>query len=52
MARETQLNIRNFPADLKKTLQALAKKNRRSLTGEIIHALEEYVQRETAQSNK
>ncbi|MCC7162468.1 MAG: Arc family DNA-binding protein [Anaerolineae bacterium] len=52
MARENQLNIRNFPADLKKKLQALAKQNHRSMTQEIIHALEEYVQRETAQPKK
>jgi predicted transcriptional regulator len=42
------LSIRNFPVDLKKTLQELAKKNRRSLTQEIILALEQYVQRETS----
>lgn len=52
MERETQLNIRNFPADLKKKIQALAKKNHRSMTQEIILALEEYVQRETAQPKK
>ncbi len=42
------LNIRTFPAALKKTLQELAQKNRRSLTQEIILALEQYVQRETS----
>jgi predicted transcriptional regulator len=42
------LNIRNFPATLKKTLQELAQKNHRSLTQEIILALEQYVQRETS----
>ena len=42
------LNIRTFPAGLKKILQEMAKKNRRSLTQEIILALEQYVQRETA----
>ncbi len=52
MGRETQLNIRNFPADLKKKIQALAKKNHRSMAQEIILALEEYVQRETAQPKK
>ncbi len=33
---------------LKKTLQELAQKNHRSLTQEIILALEQYVQRETS----
>jgi plasmid stability protein len=40
------LNIRNFPSDLKKKLQALAKKHHRSLTQEIILALEVYLERE------
>jgi predicted transcriptional regulator len=47
-----QLNIRNFPADLKKKLEALAKKNHRSLTQEIILALEQYIERETAKQSK
>jgi predicted transcriptional regulator len=47
-APNVTLNIRNFPADLKKTLQELAKKNHRSLTQEIIFALEQYIQRETS----
>ncbi len=40
------LNIRNFPADLKKRLQTVAKKHHRSLTQEIILALEVYLERE------
>jgi plasmid stability protein len=47
MARETQLNIRNFPPELKKKLQELAKQHRRSMTQEIIRALEEYVEQQS-----
>jgi plasmid stability protein len=39
------LNIRNFPADLKKKMQLLAKKHHRSLTQEIVLALEVYLER-------
>ena len=42
------LNIRNFPLELKKKLQVLAKKNHRSLTQEIILALEQYLERDQA----
>lgn len=40
------LNIRNFPSELKKKLRVLAKKHHRSLTQEIILALEIYLERE------
>jgi plasmid stability protein len=47
-----RLSIRNFPADLDKKLKALAKKNHRSLTQEIIFALEQHLERQTSKPSK
>lgn len=46
-----QVNLKNFPVDLYKRLQELAKANRRSVTQEILAAIEFYLREKEKTKN-